>query len=673
MGLIRIHIENFKSIRKCSLELQQINLLLGQNGTGKSNLLFAIQYFFENLISRKESVEIFDNNNILNNRVKIALTFDLTKIKKFCYVNLRSKGSRYELYYKHIVRLIRDSEITIEMIKTKDQRVRWSHGIDIRRLIVGLFPLYFVDSRNIDLVNWKSLWKNIGDLVKIENDAGLGVKDKIKEAVLSEKMTEQRLESIKRIFEQCNIKVNSFTTNEFAAAVSQIYFTGTEFAFRETKLSNYSNGTNSFNYTYLLIYILKIISETKMKEPVIILDEPEISLHNGMIDNLTDTFCVCSEHMAFIMATHSPRLVKNLLIKDDGQYIIYQVWKDGDYSVISKFNMFRSAKDDLREKYCITDQHASAYFARSLLLVEGESEMELFQNKYLRSLYEQLKYVEVIKGMSNDVIYRIVSPGARNCNIPIVSLIDLDKVYDYESKIKSKYFMFNNKEKYYYFKKDDKIGTSRASLKSKRKRIFLMSQKCKFHYIYPFFATDDENYMEFVELIKSYFKEYGIFVAKTTIEGMLITMENKEKMILFLEKCYKKNYNEVVTTYNSFTENNNKLNLLRLMFNGKSDFVLTLKQISEKNKKITECEKDDKKSLESIIKHNKISKTSWINKWLNFYFCNVAGLDHNNSRAFYVFKKKIMDEKEKNRIIKTFNNDFPELYLLLKMIYNTFK
>lgn len=672
MGLIKVHIENFKSIRNCTLEFEQINLLLGENGTGKSNLLSAIQYFFINLISKKESDEIFDNNNKLRNEVKIAITFDLTRIKKNCYVNLRNKDSRYKSYYNRIVGSISGNVITIEMRKIKDQQVKWSHDIDIRRLIVSLFPLYFVDSRNIDLMNWESLWKNIGDLVKIENTSGLNVKENIKQVVINEKATEQRLEMVNSIFENSNIKITSFTTNEFAAALSQIYFTGTKFEFKENKLSYFSNGTNSFNYTYLLIYILKMISETKMKEPIIILDEPEISLHNGMIDNLINTFCECSEHIVFVMATHSPRLVKNVLIKDDGHYIIYQVCKDGNYSRISKFNMFYSTQNDFREKYCITDQHASAYFAKSLLLVEGESEMELFQNRYLNSLFEKLRYVEVVKGMSDDVIYRIVSPNKRNYNIPIVTLIDMDKIYDYQNKIKKKYFMFNEKEKYYFFKKDDNKDNSKSNLKSKRKRIFAMAEKCKFQYLYPFFATEDNNYYEFTKVIKSYFNEYRIFVASTTFEGMLITMENKNKILNFLERYYEKIYNDILSTYKYFPESNNKLNFLRLLFNGKSDLILTMKQIKKENVNINNII-INKKSLESTINENKISKTSWVSKWLEFYFCDLAGVDYTNSRAFYMFEKRIMDEEEKQRILKSFEIEFSELYLLLKMVYNTLK
>ena len=39
MPLINIRIENFKSIKRCDISTDNINLLIGANGTGKSNVL----------------------------------------------------------------------------------------------------------------------------------------------------------------------------------------------------------------------------------------------------------------------------------------------------------------------------------------------------------------------------------------------------------------------------------------------------------------------------------------------------------------------------------------------------------------------------------------------------------------------------------------------------------
>lgn len=53
MPLTRLTIKNFKSIKYCDITLSDLNVLIGENGTGKTNLLDAISYFYyKNQLSR---------------------------------------------------------------------------------------------------------------------------------------------------------------------------------------------------------------------------------------------------------------------------------------------------------------------------------------------------------------------------------------------------------------------------------------------------------------------------------------------------------------------------------------------------------------------------------------------------------------------------------------------
>ena len=208
MSLIEISIKNYKSIGSCIFQLNGVTALLGENGTGKSNILSAVRYFYDNLISRSESDEIFDHNNRLNNRVEIALTYDLSRLKRYARANLKDEKTRYASYYEKIVGISAEDIITVRMVKIRDMPVRWSHNADTRKLIAGLFPMYFVDARQIDLVNWDVLWKHIGDLMKLENNVGRDLREELRKSIgdASGQMKE-RLEQIERGFERQNVKV----------------------------------------------------------------------------------------------------------------------------------------------------------------------------------------------------------------------------------------------------------------------------------------------------------------------------------------------------------------------------------------------------------------------------------------------------------------------------------
>ena len=70
----RIIIENFKSIRKLDLELKPINMLIGANGSGKSNFLS----FFKL------------NNEIYNQRLQYYIS---NEINKFLYFGRKKRNN----------------------------------------------------------------------------------------------------------------------------------------------------------------------------------------------------------------------------------------------------------------------------------------------------------------------------------------------------------------------------------------------------------------------------------------------------------------------------------------------------------------------------------------------------------------------------------------------------
>ena len=70
MPLTRLIIKNFKSIKSCDISLSELNVLIGENGTGKTNLLDAISYFYCNLTGSEIRTDVFDENNRYSNALQ---------------------------------------------------------------------------------------------------------------------------------------------------------------------------------------------------------------------------------------------------------------------------------------------------------------------------------------------------------------------------------------------------------------------------------------------------------------------------------------------------------------------------------------------------------------------------------------------------------------------------
>ena len=127
------------------------------------------------------------------------------------------------------------------------------------------------------------------------------------------------------------------------------------------------------------------MKQYKLKEPVIILDEPEISLHQVMVDRMMENIFAMSGKVQFLMSTHSPRCMKMMLEREETDFGIYHVVLKDRYTRLAKVKNL--AEEETRERAVITEAYTNSCFARMVVSVEGETELEVLKNKYLRSFF----------------------------------------------------------------------------------------------------------------------------------------------------------------------------------------------------------------------------------------------------------------------------------------------
>ncbi|MNW59780.1 recombination protein F [compost metagenome] len=66
MSISKIQFRNLKSLKNIDLSLTDFNCLIGENGSGKSNVLKALAYFYNNLTENNLNFSLFDKNNPFN-------------------------------------------------------------------------------------------------------------------------------------------------------------------------------------------------------------------------------------------------------------------------------------------------------------------------------------------------------------------------------------------------------------------------------------------------------------------------------------------------------------------------------------------------------------------------------------------------------------------------------
>lgn len=669
MALCRVRIENFKSIKTADFSLQQLNLFIGENGSGKTNILEAIDYFYSNLTTSNIRQDIFDSNNHFSNQVTIRLHFDLSGFVKIAKAQSDPiiigeeddtvEDARYGGYYKKIISMASKSPnyiYSIELSQTKHKQIVWNCPFEDRSIIKGLFPLFHLDTRSLDITKWDYLWDVIGELSKVSNSERKLLESSIHSILIDDKREiSKKLRDISSIFETANVTIKSATPKDFASTLAKVFFSGQVVQQGGKPLMYYSTGTNSVKYIELLLNAIDEISKSKLKEPVILLDEPEISLHPQLVDELTDSIGDTSEKLCFLISTHSSRLTKNFIINHDGT-ALFNVRLLDKYSSINRMKLFPQYSPNSTPR--VTDDHVNSYFSRAILFVEGETELELFSNPYLHALFPKLHHVDVYKALTDKPVLNIMHPQKNKNAIPYICLIDMDKAVGYKPDTKKffvrrEYIASNPKEAYQFKSKNNAV----PFVLHQRLRIEAMANKLHIHYYRPLYSTNDSSHEAFVSAVHDYLLHYHVFAFSTTIEGALVNIHSVNLSTRFLRQRIKADAYTNFTALINQCGKTDKINLLRIVYGGKSDLWQTYSSLQK------DLEPQDKAVIDAAFIGKKAS--GWVTSFIQFFFEDQLQVDSLTPKAFL---RIIQDPQQKALLIDSFKHFFPELYDLIQMV-----
>ncbi|WP_201008849.1 retron Eco8 family effector endonuclease [Paenibacillus glycanilyticus] len=641
MPISKISISNCRSIGSIVLDLTDVNCLIGENGSGKSNIIKAINHFYNNLVNDINDESLFDKKNPHNDYIEITFTYDLSKLKKIAQ-------SRYsqdlmflhdffeKILFEFSVYLDNNCLVNVTLQHYKSGHKKWSIPFEFRSYLKNVFPVYVVNSRNIKLTDWENIWTIIGDMSKLkEKDEGKfsGDMDLLYEKIYGNTY-KKNLDFIKREFGENQIELDHFTFNQKLSQIYQLQLGGKEFKFKEEDLTFFSDGMNSNNYLKLLVNLIGKLSTSKIKEPMIVVDEPEIGLHPKLADNLTSSLFQKSKAVRFVLATHSSRVIKNIVGTKNGT--LFHLSLRNNYTLLKKMRKITSPK----ETTIVTETEASYYFSKAILFVEGTTELELFNNKLLHQLFPEFSDVDIYSYGSNNLKLNLIHPSKMNSSIPYTVLLDMDKVIQIRNnrvivKGDKAFSPLSNEE----IKRKEKLlyGRKRKETLYIRNRINGICDKVDFIPTPKWFFIWDRLYTELINLIKYYSIQYNVYPVSTTIEGTIV---NRNNYMIFKEFFESKKGGELFSQlFESCTYQEEQLTLMRLLVSGKCD---TLKTLDEYGKYLNDS---DIKLTSKQIGTLKFDKTEgWVSDFLEYFFANY------------------MTGSQKKDNIETFKLYFSELY-----------
>lgn len=634
ISILSIRFKNVKSLGNTYIDLRNMNILIGRNGVGKTNIQKYLYYFYENLIENKLDTDIFDKENPYNNYAEISIKFDLKE-----FLEIGKSQPENEFFNKISELQEKDSTVSLTLKQYKNNTVSWSHDYKDRKLIKYLFPIYYLDVRNIDLYDWDNVWNIIGDFGqrRSEKEEEFSKElDKILKDIYGVKYFEYLVE-LKSEIEGLEYNVQPFNNSDKFKQIYKLKFGGEKFNFKKNNLDFYSKGYNSFNYLRIFYTILDKLHKSKVKNPIVIIDEPEIGLHPTLIDELYKFIYSQNELIQTIIATHSPRIVKNALAF--GGVNIFQIYERQLKTNVKKIKNLENKKSDK----VLSDKEASYFFSNGILFVEGITEYEIFNYPALKELYPVLSEIEVFTYNSNNISLDVSHPFQRNLDIPYLLLLDMDKIVKYNNE-KKKFSISGdnyNPLKNENIIRHEKYGYGKLrKLLNLRKRIVGIEKKAEFSYDEDYLVFGDELFYSFRKLIKAYCKYYNVYPVYTTIEG---TMVNKLNYEYFFDWLMDKNTNypdkdNLEIAYNKNENVSFKLNVLKTVIEGNLEPLFKLSE-----KKISECTISEiEEGYKIAYNLKKLKKGSgWITEFFNYIFEKFEA--ENQKLKFNIFFPELAD------------------------------
>ncbi|WP_069470619.1 AAA family ATPase [Candidatus Marithrix sp. Canyon 246] len=252
----------------------KVNILIGKNGSGKSTLLSLIKNFFR---SEAQSLAHLDVNSI-----DIEIENDDVEQINLCYINT------FEMYLENLQQLSENSQAKNDLKTELD--VILEHLIN-------------------DWKNYLLKRKNLAETVTIAFD------QKIREISSKETGNEHDFQELKKLLNEKTKQINDiyYYRDNFIEQINHLFSDSNKrIDFDENNAIIFKNNNNKSLSVYelssgekqILIILLNVLIQEN-KPTVILMDEPEVSLHLAWQLDLIDMIQNLNQNCQIIIVTHS--------------------------------------------------------------------------------------------------------------------------------------------------------------------------------------------------------------------------------------------------------------------------------------------------------------------------------------------------------------------------------
>lgn len=448
MHLHSIDIKNFRSLKTLHLELQSgLNVLVGRNNTGKTNLLHAIRHALGPAASRGDSLWL-DRDDFYKASATAAAETTMAVTLVFTGLNEAQRAHFYEITEFDLGNLD-NSKATVRFEASwpkgkKQASIKRTGGPlsaeqpEVPSAILESLPITFLPAlRDAEAALAPGYRSRLALLLRdIANRKGTNAKDgivaifkKANSELIAQPLVSEVSDSLsKRTKNLAGTDHVPSTINTADADFEKILRT-LQVQMKDCPLGDLSaNGLGLNNLLYISVVLEHLKQDSIDESPLLLVEEPEAHLHPQLTMLLADYLAKTTPGNSTpqtLVTTHSPTLAAS--VPPSRVSVLFSDSQSGmPYcNSVAKSGMDKREQDQLQRMMDIT--RATLYFAKGLILVEGISESLLIPVLAKRLGYDLAsQHISVVPicGVAFETFKKLFQPTALGIPVAIVSDAD---------------------------------------------------------------------------------------------------------------------------------------------------------------------------------------------------------------------------------------------------------
>lgn len=384
MKFEKVSITNFRNFENIEIQISNKNVFFGLNDVGKTNFLYAIRYVFDKDIRRNGLIDSDFHKKNTQNPIEIIVTLDISDTTNTDCQKLRAqlKGALLSSHNKVYIKLIAEynsQDLSAAPVLYWGGDLEHLHEMKQRGYLYELdyvFNVIYIDSY-VDL--YALFKKNIPTLVKSDNAADDAILLHIQDTVSQLNSHIATLSGVKEFESKITPEYQKFRNEGVSIsvkseiAVKGLYSNIIPYIKQDGDNNLYPTaGEGRKKLLAYSIYDLISSENEEIKINIFLIEEPENHLHKSLQIALSQILFTDQKYRYLFVTTHSP-----FVLYEMDNVSLIRIFNDLRISSASYF--YTDPESYEKNRKMLNRSLTEAIFANKVLLVEGPSELLLFE------------------------------------------------------------------------------------------------------------------------------------------------------------------------------------------------------------------------------------------------------------------------------------------------------